>query len=98
MATSDRNTDITANDRFNGDFDSLPLSAHIRFGAVPQFPTESDFHLAVSDAITARHPAAEWRVEAIRFRRQNPGATLDAAKLKLIARATAQRLYDRRGE
>ena len=68
---------LTKIDTFEGDFELLPLRAHFLFGRLPQCPSDADFHMAVTDAIPAQDPAAEWRVEAIRFRRQNPGARLD---------------------
>jgi len=87
---------LTKIDTFEGDFELLPLRAHFLFGRLPQCPSDADFHMAVTDAIPAQDPAAEWRVEAIRFRRQNPGARLDDINLKTIARATAARLHRRR--
>lgn len=77
-------------DGFAGDFDFLPVRAHILFGAVPAYPTDGDFHHAVSVAFGREDVAADWRVEAIRWRRGNPGAELD---LPAIARATAARLF-----
>lgn len=77
-------------DTFAGDFDWLPLRAHILFGAVPERPIENDFHHAVSVAFGANDAAAEWRVEAIRWRRRHPGRPLD---LHAIATATAKRIF-----
>lgn len=78
---------------FNGDFDVLPLRAHVLFGAVPEFPTSGDFHQAVSDVEAERdEPAAHWRVEAIRARRIHMGVKLDELR-GIINRATAARLF-----
>ena len=77
-------------DTFDGDFDFVPVRAHVEFGAVPAFPTEADFHHAVSIAFGREDVAADWRVEASRWRRSNPGVELD---LRAVARATAKRLY-----
>jgi hypothetical protein len=79
---------------FDGDFDLLPLKAHILFGAVPTHPTYEDFALAVTEVFGNRfEPAAHWRVEAIRARRLQPGVKLDDVRVE-INRATAKRLYE----
>ncbi len=79
-------------DTFDGDFDYLPFVAHLEFGEVPLYPREEDFHNAVSTALRARDVAADWRVEAIRWRRsaEGYGKPLD---IKAIAVATAGRAY-----
>ena len=77
-------------DAFLGDFDALPLRSHILFGAVPRYPIEDDFHHAVSVAFHANDAAAEWRIEAVRWRRSHSDGELD---LHAIATATAERLY-----
>lgn len=82
---------LTANDRFDGEFDFLPFASHVRYGALPEWPIEAEFHNAVSVAFHERHPAAVWRKEAVRWRLHNGGKPLD---LKAIARATATALYD----
>lgn len=82
--------------QFDGDFDFLPIRAHLVFGQVPQFPTDEDFHLAVSDVCHAEDDAAaHWQVEVIRERRIRPGAAFDAATMKAINLRVAKRLYDR---
>jgi hypothetical protein len=86
---------LTAIDRFDGDFDMLPLRAHVVYGEVPLYPIEADFHHAVSVAFGAEDPAAEWRVEAVRWRLRNQGQPLSDAALKTIAVATAKRLQRR---
>jgi hypothetical protein len=81
---------------FDGDFSLLPFTAHVRYGEVPRWPTDDDFHLAASDV--AHNPddaAAHWRIEAVRERRHRPGVELDAPTLKAIALRTADRLYQR---
>jgi hypothetical protein len=85
------NSVLTANDRFDGEFDFLPFDAHVRYGAVPEWPVEADFHNAVSVAFHERRPSAVWRKEAVRWRLHNGGKALD---LKTIASATAKALYD----
>lgn len=78
---------------FDGDFDLLPIKAHLLYGAVPTHPTYGDFALAVSEVESNRYePAAHWQVEAIRARRLNPGVKLDDVRVE-INRATAARLY-----
>lgn len=69
----------------------LPLRAHLDFGATPLFPTESNFHLAASDVARTGEPAARWRLEAIRERRQRPGAPLDGPTLQVIGERAAGR-------
>jgi hypothetical protein len=78
-------------DNFDGDFDMLPLRAHIEYGAVPEYPTEGDFAMAVTMALGNAHdPAAQWRLEAIRERRLRPGVTLESAKAEINRRAAAR--------
>jgi hypothetical protein len=84
---------VSAVVHFDGDFDLLAFRAHVLFGEVPLYPIEGDFELAVSHAFHAEDAAADWRVEAVRWRRMHAGKPLD---LPAIARATAARLYARR--
>lgn len=91
-------TTTTTGVEFNcgGDFFLLPLRAQIVYGDVPLFPKEADFHMAVSDVEGNPHDdAAHYRVEAIRFRRKNPGVTLADDNMKAVLAATAERLYQR---
>lgn len=76
----------------DGDFDFLPFRACLLYGDVPEYPIQGDFEHAVSVAFGARDAAADWRVEAVRWRRQHPGTPMDR---KAIAIATAARLYDK---
>jgi hypothetical protein len=80
---------LTAIDRFEGDFDLLPFTAHVRYGAVPLYPTNEDFHNFVSTKVHEERPEACWQLEAIRWRLHNPGKPLDGG-LKAIALATAE--------
>lgn len=84
-------------DLFDGDFDFLPLAAHLRYGAVPEYPTSVDFHNAVSLVAddTDRYVEAWWHVEAIRERILHPGRKLDDAKRDINNRV-AKRLHQRR--
>lgn len=86
---------------FTGDFDLLPITASLHFAAVPMYPTDGDFHGAVSEyegttrddgVITMRLAAARWRVEAIRWRR---GAGYGVAPMDLatIAQHTSAALH-----
>jgi len=78
---------------FDGDFDLLPIKAHILYGAVPEYPTYADFALAVTEVFGNRfEPAAHWQLEAIRARRLSQGAKLDDMRVE-INRATAASLY-----
>lgn len=91
-------TTTTTGTEFNcgGDFFVLPLRADLVYGAVPSHPRESDFHMAVSDVEGNPHDdAAHYRVEAIRFLRKNPGASLADDNMKAVLAATAERLYQR---
>jgi hypothetical protein len=89
--TTQTTTELSKNDRFDGEFDFLPFAASIEFGAVPEFPTEDQFHIAAGRANDS--PAARWFCEAVRYRRHHPGAKLDAVALKAIALSTSQSLY-----
>jgi hypothetical protein len=78
---------------FQGDFDFLPLRAHLLYGAVPEFPTEGDFAMAATAvASDPNEAAAHWQIEAIRARRSHSGAPLNEL-LSEINRATSARLY-----
>ena len=82
---------LSKNDTFDGGFEFLPIEAHLECGPLPTHPTSDDFQLA---SMTADHsPARRWHCEAIRYRRQNPGAVLDESALKIIAAAVAKNLY-----
>jgi hypothetical protein len=78
---------------FAGDFDALPLRAHVLYGATSPFPTEADFHLAASHVAHDDDAAAHWNIECIRERRSRPGAVLDPSTLNAIALRVAARLY-----
>lgn len=89
---------------FDGDFDTLPLHAHIVGGPVPNYPVKDDFELAsiqasAVDPFSRRGAALVWRLEAIRYRRTHPAAPLSGDVLREIATATASSLFRRqRGE
>jgi hypothetical protein len=55
----------------------LPHEAHLRYDAVPSFPTRSDFEHAEKLVRTETHPAAIWHREAVRWRMSNEGKPLD---------------------
>lgn len=70
----------------------LPLRSALLFGDVPCSPSEGDFILASVDVSHhADDPAAHWRLEAIRERRQRPGCALDDGALAAIGLRTAAR-------
>jgi hypothetical protein len=77
---------------FDGDFEMLPFRAHVLYGDVPLYPISEDFHLAVSVAFGRDDAAADWRVEAVRWRLAHMGKPLNEG-LREIAAATAARLY-----
>lgn len=83
-------------DCFTGDFDLLPIAAHLRYGDVPAWASSEDFQNAAvrvsSDLDT--YAEAHWHIEAVRWRRANGGRPLDEG-LREIAQATARRLYER---
>lgn len=83
---------LDAIDRFEGDFDLLPIAAHLRYGEVPLYPVSEDFHNFVSTKVHERRPEACWQLEAIRWRLQNPGRPLNEG-LKVIAVATAAAIF-----
>jgi hypothetical protein len=87
MASEDRE-EISAIDRFEGDFDLLPIAAHVRYGAVPPYPTSEDFQNFACTKEHEQRPEAHWHLEAIRWRRQHPGVALDDG-LRDIAKSTA---------
>lgn len=84
-------TTLTQLQTFNGDFDSLPIKAHILLGQVPLNPNYGDFCLAVSDLEHDQTPESLWRLEAIRWRLANQGKNLD---LQAINKVVAKRLYE----
>lgn len=74
------------------DFDLLPFAAHVRFGEVPMWPLDEHFHLAGSDvadseADPAASLAAQWRLEAVRWRRHHGGQPLDLAAIRTALEA-----------
>ena len=81
---------------FTGDFDLLPVRAHLDHGPVPRRATMVDFDHAMTAAINAdpwtiEGAASIWHGEAVRWRRGNPDAeTIDTAA---IAAATAKRIH-----
>ena len=86
-------------DRFAGDFEFLPLAAHIRYGAIPVIVTGNDFQSAavrVSRDLDV-YAEAHWYLEAIRERRLNPTRSLNEAMSDINARV-ARRLYERTTE
>lgn len=77
---------------FLGDFDLLPIAAHLAHGEVPLHPTSEDFQLAATRGDS--HDAADiWYLEAVRERRLHPGRALDDAKHDIGERVAA-RLHD----
>jgi hypothetical protein len=85
-------TEAERGDWFDGDFDLLPFAAQLEYGAVPSFPTSTDFDMAVTDWLSDRTAASAWQVEAIRERRLSPGKQIDA---KAVSARVAARLYAR---
>jgi hypothetical protein len=78
---------------FKGDFDRLPFEAAMRFGKVPEYPTSSDFHTAVSaagDLARDGDAAAAFHIEAMKWRLKHGGASLTDRRLY---RAVAKRLH-----
>lgn len=85
---------VTTPDRpFLGDFDLLPLAAHLQHGAVPTHPTSDDFQLTAARLGDSSDAASLWHLEAVRERRLNPGRPLEDAK-KDINRRVAARLHE----
>ena len=87
---------VPAIDRFDGSFEWLPLAAHLRYGAVPAYPTSQDFQRAAC-AVSVdldTHAEAHWYLEAVRERRLHPGRTLNEAARDINGRVAA-RLYSR---
>lgn len=85
---------------FFGDFDLLPIGAHLRFGAVPRAPTSDDFQLAAclcSELAEEGCAYAAWHIEAVRERRLNPGVALSGEVMHRINTRVAARLYELRG-
>lgn len=87
---------MTANTPFTGDFDLLPVRAHLDHGPVPKRASMVDFDDAMTASINAdpwtmKGAASIWHGEAVRWRRGNPDAeVIDTAA---IAAATAKRLH-----
>lgn len=87
------NNNMNPVDRFLGDFEFLPLAAHLRYGQVG-----SDFQLAavtVADDLGV-YAEAHWYLEATRERAQDPACKLDE-RLSAINARVAKRLFERRG-
>lgn len=84
-------TTLSQNDRFEGDFDFLPFLSQIEVGPVPEYPTSDDFQTWAINADES--PARRWKLEAIRYRIQNPGAKIEGAALRSINAAVAKHLY-----
>ncbi len=86
-------TELTALDRFDGEFSFLPFEAGVRYGEVPLYPTGEDFQNAACVCAHEQRPAAVWFREAIRWRRgPGYGRPLNEG-LKAIASATATAIY-----
>jgi hypothetical protein len=83
-------------DRFDGDFDFLPLAAHVRYGQIPKFPSSGDFQSAVCLVVDDldKYVEAHWYLEATRERILHPGRALDDAKRDINGRV-ASRLHKR---
>jgi hypothetical protein len=83
-------------DRFSGDFEFLPVAAHLRYGAIPVIVTSSDFQLAAVrvSADLEVYAEAHWHLEAVRERRLNPSRSLNDA-MRDINDRVARRLYER---
>jgi hypothetical protein len=80
-------------DRFSGDFEFLPIAAHLRYGQVG-----NDFQHAavmVADDLDV-YAEAHWHLEATRERAVNPTCRLDE-RLGVINARVAKRLFERRG-
>jgi hypothetical protein len=88
---------LSAVDRFEGDFDLLPVAAHLRYGAVPEYPRSEDFQSFAGTKEHEQRPEAHWHLEAIRWRLRHPGKPLSEG-LREIAKATASALYKTRQE
>lgn len=82
---------------FLGDFDLLPLRAHLDIGGVPLSPSMRDFddamtHAIRADPFTVAGAAAIWHGEAVRWRRGHANA-IAPLDLGAIAQATAEQIY-----
>jgi hypothetical protein len=88
---------LSAIDRFEGDFDTLPFAAGVRYGAVPEYPRSEDFQNFAGTKEHEQRPEAHWQLEAIRWRLAHPGRPLNEG-LKDIARATAAAIHKTRQE
>lgn len=78
-------------DRFDGDFDLLPIAAHLRYGMPGH-----DFQFAavrVADDLDV-YAEAHWYLEATRERALNPACVLNE-RLSAICARVARRLFDR---
>lgn len=85
---------------FLGDFDLLPIRAHLDHGAVPRGASSVDFDNAmtaaiVADPFTMEGAATIWHGEAIRWRRGNPDVALDLAAVGALC---AKRLREMQAE
>lgn len=82
---------MITNDQFDGCCDFLPVAASIYGLDVPMFPTSDDFQLAAMRA--DQSPVHRWQTEAIRYRRQNPGAKFDDTVLHAIGDNVCKHIY-----
>lgn len=79
-------------DRFDGDFDFLPIAAHLRYGMPGH-----DFQLAavmMADDLDV-YAEAHWYLEAARELALNPACVLDDVRLRAINTRVAKRLFER---
>ncbi len=87
---------MTTATMFDGDFNFLPFRAHMVYGDVPRYPSESDFQMAAMEVShSPDDAAAHWRLEAVRERRLRPAAPLSGDTLTVINARVAARLYKR---
>jgi hypothetical protein len=80
-------------DRFEGDFEFLPIAAHLRYG-MPGHDFQSAAVLVADDLDV--YAEAHWYLEATRERVLNPACALDE-RMSAINTRVAKRLFERRG-